>query len=149
MKHLLLILTIIFGSLCTLPAMAQKAGKSNEQRALHMSQILGLNDQTSSKFTVVYEQYRQEMQTARQKHPRIKAEKGKNGEGKARLTDEQVKKNIENSFALSQSILDIRKKYYKEFLKILTPRQIERMYELEKKDGEKLREMAKKHRKKH
>lgn len=147
MKHLLIVFTLFIASLCTVPAMAQKEGKNHEQRAHHMTQILGLGDDASARFTVIYQQYCKEMQTARQKHARINPGKKKNGEGKSQLTDEQVKKNIENSFALSQSILDIRRKYYKEYLKILSPRQIERLYELEKKDGEKLREMAKKNKK--
>lgn len=148
MKHLLIILSLFIGTLCSMPAMAQKEGKGHEQRALHLSQILGLDGDTSARFTVLYQQYRQDMQAARQKHKRIKPEKKKKGGGKSQLTDEQVKKNIENSFALSQSILDIRIKYYKEYLKILSPHKIERLYELEKKDGEKLREMAKKNKKK-
>lgn len=144
MKHFLLILTLLIASLGTTPAIAQKYHKGPEQRAAHMSQILGLDDATSVRFSALYEQYRQEMRATHQKYRRIKPAKKKDG-GPVRLTDEQVKKNIETSFALSQSILDIRKKYYREFLKIITPRQIERLYELEKKDGERLREMAKKH----
>lgn len=147
MKHLLIILSLFIASFCTMPAMAQKAGKGSEQRVAHMVQILALDDATSASFTPLYSKYRQEMQAARQKHKRIKPTKKKGG-GTTPLTDEQVRKNIETSFALSQSILDIRKKYYKEFLKILSPRQIDRLYNLEKKDGEKLREMAKKHKKK-
>lgn len=147
MKHLLIILSLFIASLTTVPAMAQKAGKSSDQRTAHMVQILALDDVTSASFTPLYSKYRQEMQATRQKHQRIKPTKQKGGPTHP-LTDEQVRKNIETSFALSQSILDIRKKYYKEFLKILSPRQIERLYDLEKKDGEKLREMAKKHKKK-
>lgn len=147
MKHLLIILSLFIASFCTMPAMAQKAGKGSDQRTAHMVQILALDDATSARFTPLYNQYRQEMQATRQKHKRIKPTKQKGGPTHP-LTDEQVRKNIEISFALSQSILDVRKKYYKEFLKILSPRQIERLYDLEKKDGEKLRELAKKHNKK-
>lgn len=148
MKHLLIIATLLVTAIGITPAMAQKdEAKRFEHKAEHMSQILRLDDATATRFQTIYNQYRQEMRTARQTHARIRPLKNK-GEAPARLTDEQVKKNIENSFALSQSILDIRKKYYKEYLKILTPRQIERLYDLEKKNGEHIREMAKKPRKK-
>lgn len=143
MRHLILILSLL---LVSAGSMAQKPEKDFEHRAEHISQVLGLDDATSTRFNTVYNQYRQEMRAARQSHARIRPQKSK-GQAPTRLTDEQVRKNIENSFALSQSILDIRKKYYKEYLKFLTPRQIERLYELEKKNGEHVREMAKKRQK--
>lgn len=143
MKQLLIILTCLFAEFCMLPSMAQKEGKGFEQHIAHTAQMLSLDDATAERFYPVYKQYRQEMRQARQKYPRIRPEKKQDGEGSARLTDEQVKKNLDNSFALSQCILDIRVKYYKEFQKILTPRQIERLYEQEKKEGEHLRDMNK------
>lgn len=143
MKHILLLFTVFIATFAASPAMAQKNGKGSQQRIAHMAQILQLDDATAATFYSVYGHYRQEMKAARQKYHRIKPPKNQDGTP-SRLTDEQVKRNIENSFDLSQSILDIRKKYYKEFQKILSPRQIERLYELEKKDGERLREMAKK-----
>lgn len=148
MKHLLIIATLLVTAMGITPAMAQKGDtKLFEHKAEHMSQVLQLDDATATRFQAIYNQYRQEMRTARQNYTRIRPPKSKD-KPMGRLTDEQVKKNIENSFALSQSILDIRKKYYKEYLKILTPRQIERLYDLEKKNGERIREMAKKHRRK-
>lgn len=147
MKHLLLILTLLLGSFSAMPAMAQKGNKNYAQRSVHMSHILCLDDAIAARFSPLYEKYRKEMNDARQKYKKIKPQKNKDGKPQ-RLTEEQVKKNIETSFALSQSILDIRKKYYKEFLKILPPRQIERLYELEKKDGEQLRKMVQKNKKK-
>lgn len=148
MKRLIIIATLLASILSISPAMAQKdEAKRFEHKAEQMSQILQLDDATTARFQAIYDQYRQEMREARHAHARIRPQKSK-GAPPARLTDEQVKKNIENSFALSQSILDIRKKYYKEYLKILTPRQIERLYELEKKDGEHIREMIQKRMKK-
>lgn len=146
MKHLILVLSFLFAAFAATPAMAQEKTKAPAQRAAHISQILCLDDATAAQFCTLYAQYSQEMRAARQKYARTKPQKSKDG-GSTPLTDEQVKANIEKSLALSQAILDIRKKYYTEFLKILTPRQIERLYELEKKDGEKLREMAKKEKK--
>lgn len=143
MKHIFLFLSLILVSVCT---MAQKNEKNYEHRSEHISQILGLDDTTTAHFNAVYEKYRQEMRNARQTYAKVRGQKTK-GQAPVRLTDEQVRKNIENSFALSQNILDIRKKYYKEYLKILTPRQIERLYDLEKKNGEHVREMVQKRQK--
>lgn len=148
MKRFLLVLSLLITTLGTTPALAQKPqGKGAAQRSVHLTEILQLDDATTARFITTYDQYRQELRAAREKYHRIKPKKQDDG-STVRLTDEQVKRNIENSFALSQSILDIRRKYYKEYLTFLSPRQIERLYELEKKDGEKIRELAKKNRKK-
>jgi CRISPR/Cas system CSM-associated protein Csm2 small subunit len=48
------------------------------------------------------------------------------------LTDEQVEKRILDNFAQSRAILDVREQYYNEFRKILTPTQINRIFEDEK-----------------
>lgn len=147
MKHLILILSFLFAAFAATPAMAQGKPKDPAQRAAHISQILCLDDATAMQFSTLYAQYSQEMRAARQKYARTKPQKSK-GDARTQLTDDEIKANIEKSFALSQAIIDIRRKYYAEYLKILTPRQIERLFELEKKDGERLREMAKKEKEK-
>lgn len=40
------------------------------------------------------------------------------------LTDAEIEKQIKDQFAQSRKILDIREKYYNEFRKILSPKQI-------------------------
>lgn len=142
MKNILLALILFSALLCTPSAYAQKKGggktQKTEVRSAHMATILGLNDANSKRFKALYSKCAGEIHAAQQKYARIRPQKGQ------KLTDQQVKTNLDRHFALSQSILDIRKKYYAEFCKFLTPPQIERLYELEKKDGEKLREMARK-----
>ena len=49
-------------------------------------------------------------------------------------TSEQDNENrIKQRFAMSEKILDIRQKYYKEYSKFLTQTQIEKVYEQERK----------------
>lgn len=140
MKNLFLSLAFFCALLCSMPAFAQQKGAGKQQktemRSAHMASILGLNDANTARFKTLYAKSTDEIRAARQKYSHIRPKKGEH------LTDQQVKTNLERQFALSQSILDIRKKYYAEYTKFLTPRQIERLYELEKKNGEKLREMA-------
>lgn len=52
--------------------------------------------------------------------------------GKAALSEKETQKMMDERFARSQKILDLRKKYYSKYNKFLTPKQIERVYELEK-----------------
>lgn len=124
------------------PAYAQQKGAYSEQkteeRSGHLVKILGIDDAHARQFVELYAKCAAEMRAAHQKYPKIQARKDRG----AGLTDLQIKQNIENQFALSQTILDIRKKYYNEYLKVLTPRQINRLFELEKKDGDKLRELS-------
>lgn len=100
---------------------------------------LGLDDATAAKFSTVYNQYVAEMHAAYKQHAMTRPQKGEDGK-KQRLTDEQIKHNLEAQLDLSQSILDLRKKYYKEYLKILTPRQIEKLGKLEKKQAGKVQD---------
>ena len=60
------------------------------------------------------------------------------------LTDAEVEQVIKARFAQSRKMLDIREKYYNEFRKFLSPKQIQKMYNMEKRIGDKMRkEMGK------
>lgn len=153
MRYFLLTLSILLSSLFTPAAFADKAksGKAKHkteveiQRREHLAQLLGLDTPTTARFTEVYARYTAEMHAAQQQNARIKPPKV---DGKPRpLTDNEVRTNIERKFSLAQATLDIRRKYYAEYLKILSIRQIDRLYVLEKKSAEKLRELVRKKKK--
>ena len=48
------------------------------------------------------------------------------------LSDKEAEQAMNERFAHSQKILDLRKKYYLKYSKFLTPKQSERVYELER-----------------
>ncbi|MDE6151407.1 MAG: hypothetical protein K2G12_05405, partial [Prevotella sp.] len=54
------------------------------------------------------------------------------GKGSADMTDAEVEQALKGRFEHSQKILDIRQKYYKEYSKFLSQKQIKRVYEIEK-----------------
>lgn len=60
------------------------------------------------------------------------------------LTEKEAEQEIKGRFERSQKILDIRQKYYKEYSKFLSQKQILRVYELEKKQVDKLKDQGKK-----
>lgn len=136
------ILTLLLLALgLTATASADNDKKGQRPQGMHQVNVaerlveeLNLDDATAARFTTVYSQYVQEMHAAYKQHAMIRPQKGEDGK-KVRLTDEQVKHNLEEQLALSQTILDLRKKYYKEYLKFLTPRQIEKLGKLEKKQA--------------
>ena len=63
---------------------------------------------------------------------------------KAIPTDAEVEKAIKDRFAQSRKLLDIREKYYNEFRKILSPKQIMKIYQLEKGNAHKFQKEWKK-----
>lgn len=59
-------------------------------------------------------------------------------------TDAEVEQAIKARFAQSRKILDVREKYYNEFRKFLSPKQIQKMYNMEKHNGDKFRKEMRK-----
>ena len=55
-------------------------------------------------------------------------------------TEEQAAQNMQRRFEQSQKVLDIRNKYYKEFSKFMTQKQIEQMYDKERKIMKRLKQ---------
>ena len=90
---------------------------------------LGLDDKTAAKFKDVYKKYMKEMDDLRKeimpKRLEVKSEEGKTFQIP---TDEQVDKMMRYRFKQSRKMLDIREKYYDEFRKFLSPKQVEMVY---------------------
>ena len=88
---------------------------------------LGLDDKTAAKFTDVYKKYMKEMNDLRKEYmPKVKA-------GEVSMssmpTDAEVDKMMRNRFKQSRETLDIREKYYDEFRKFLSPKQVQKVYD--------------------
>lgn len=139
----------------------QQPAKKN-YRALQCEQIvqtLMLDDATAARFTPVYKQYMTEMRAVRNHASPRKAGKSATGEAakpttkpavKPIPTDNEVEQAIKSRFAQSRKMLDVREKYYTEFRKILSPKQILRIYQIEKKNtAQAQKELKKRHAKKH
>ena len=92
-----------------------------EKQARHIAHELALDDATTQKYVATYKAYQQEVWAL---GPRVKRHQANASEAEA---EQANKARMEQS----QKILDLREKYYKEYSKFLTQRQIERAYELE------------------
>lgn len=95
-----------------------------EMQAKHIARQLALDDATSQKFTETFSAYQKEVWALRPQ--------GKQQKKKSDMTDAEVEKAIKDQFDHSQKILSLRQEYYKKYNKFLTPKQIQRVYELEK-----------------
>lgn len=141
MKYLLVACLMVMASTCMAmtqlqqpndgnkPGNAQRKRPNMEQltkmQASRISQSLGLDDKTSQKFIETFCQCRKEMGATRPH---------RHGKKRAEMTDAEVDKAIKADFAQGRKILDIREKYYKAYSKFLTPKQIQRVYDMERQD---------------
>ena len=96
-----------------------------EMQAKHIARQLALDDATSQKFIETFGAYQKEVWALR---PQGK----QHGKKKSDMTDAEVEKSIKDQFDHSQKILSLRQEYYNKYSKFLTPKQIQRVYELEK-----------------
>ena len=107
-----------------------------EMQAKHIARQLALDDATSQQFIETFGAYQKEVWALR---PQGKQHGKKNSE----MTDAEVEKSIKDQFDHSQKILTLRQEYYKKYSKFLTPKQIQRVYELEKQSMNRLSKRGK------
>ena len=104
-----------------------------------------LNTRLSARFVPVYQNYLKELRECRmmnRRHPSSgqgTEQKGMKPQPKPVLTDAEVERQIKGRFAQSRKILDVREKYYDEFRKILSPKQIMKIYRTEQNNADKLK----------
>lgn len=129
-QTLRLLCCIIIAAACSLSVSAQshegkRDHKANPEefakvQANHIADELKLDEATSSQFVKIYCDCSKEIWAL-----------GKPGRGRKPATDAEAEQAINRRFDHGQKMLDIRKKYYNEYRKILTPLQIEHVYQLE------------------
>ena len=149
---LMMLAAIVMGSQVTLFAQEKKGAKS-ERRQFNKEQMLeiqcnqiikglALDDATTAKFIPVYKQYMEEMQATR--HMGVCRNVANRTAADKQIpkpvpTDAEVEQAIKARFAQSRKILDVREKYYNEFSKILSQKQIMKIYQQEKSNMNKFR----------
>ena len=127
MKNLLKInlLAVLVLFLCTMATAQDKQQRMSreqlaEKQAKHIAHELALDETTTRQFVETYCAYQQEMWALEPRH-NATAE-----------NEEEAEQAIKERFERSQQLLDLREKYYEEYSKFLTQKQIQRVYELER-----------------
>lgn len=133
MKNLFRLLLLVTALLAFTPTADAQNDKGSQRRvrreqlaekqAKHIAEKLSLSPELSEKFVTTYMACQKE--TWSTKRP-------DNFRRKGRLTEEQTDSLLQARFDHSQKLLDIRKKYYAEYRTFLTPKQIERVYRIER-----------------
>ena len=129
------IIRFLFSALVMIAFMgtAAQAQNGNKQRltreqlaevqAKHIADTMALEGTTRDKFITTYCQSQKEV-WALGPRPSKKANRTQ--------SEQDAEQEVKERFAHSQKILDIREKYYAEYSKFLTPKQIKKVYELER-----------------
>ena len=100
-----------------------------DKQAAKIVTDLGLDDKTAAKFTEVYKKYMKELDDVRKEFP-LYGVKGMKAKAQASIpTDEEVDKMMRDRFKQSRKMLEVREKYYDEFRKFLSPKQVQKVYD--------------------
>lgn len=144
MKTLLKIFLLLTIALAPMAASAQTQQKRRpdpsqrealaKAQAKEIAQKLNLSDELSARYTETFLKCQKEIWDIRRpKTTRVKT---------SEMTEAQAKEENESRFATEQKFLDIRKKYYTEYSKFLSQRQIMQANNLEKKMIDRMMEQA-------
>ena len=116
---------------CVQAPNCKRADMSREElaqvQAKHMAVDLGLDEAATRRFVEAYCRCQKEIWNLR---PQYGKERKK---PLASAMEEEIGKELQDRFAHSRKILDIREKYYKEYSQFLTQKQIKQVYQREKK----------------
>lgn len=154
-KFIYVILAVLLmGSQMTLSAQntdnKEKKQRPTPQQMVQMQtnqmvKILMLDDATAAKFTPVYEKYLKELRECREMNHKSRTAKAKQGtdanakQERPSMTDDEIATMLRNQFTQSRKMLDVREKYYNEFSKILSQKQILKIYQQEKMNANKFK----------
>ena len=144
---------LLMGSQMTLSAQntdnKQKKQRPTQQQMMQMQvdqmvKTLMLDDATAAKFTPVYEKYLKELRECRMMNHKPRTEKANATDANAKkerpaMTDDEIATMLRNQFTQSRKMLDVREKYYNEFSKILSQKQILKIYQQEKMNANKFK----------
>lgn len=126
MIFIMMALMLTLGTISAQQPNSQNGKERIEQQVRNYTASFSLNDAQAQQFGALYKEYSKKLHAI---HVLYRHERPTEG---ATLTDEEVEKRILDNFAQSRAILDVREQYYKEFRKILTPTQINQIFEDEK-----------------
>lgn len=122
MKKTLILLLLLCGSL----ALSQAQAPTQRMKAIHMAALriadgIGVPAAERDGFVQLYQAFKKESVAVLSAKPAVTGDVEKDTEAK-----------ILSDFEKSQRILSLRKTYYHKFRAILTPSQIQAMYDMEK-----------------
>ena len=118
--------TMILAAAVILSCTCAFAGTNQRQKMIHMAAVwiagqAGVAESDKAAFISLYQEYKKEYSDIMYEHTPVLEDEEKNAEQK-----------ILNDFDKSERILQLRKSYYYKFRTILSPTQIQKMYNAER-----------------
>lgn len=116
--------------LSVMPASAQNQSKANQEELLAkriemLTAELGLGEDSAAEFEQIYRAYRKDIRmVATNKKSRVKPEN---------ITNENAIEYLQAKFMNNIAMTTVKQNYINEFLRVLTPVQIEKMYRIDDK----------------
>ncbi len=137
MKKLFSILLLMLSLLFCSEAQAQREKPDFntilEKRCEYITHELDLDDSKEKAFKPIYMEYSKKMAELFKPDPNKK-------KPKEQKTEVEVEQEIKADFARAKKIVCIRECYYAKLRKFLTPKQIVRIYEIERQEQQKIRQ---------
>ena len=136
-KYFIMMVVAVLMGTQVMNAQDNEQGKKRSRKRMTMEQMvdmqsrkiigdLGLDDKTAARFTDVYAKYMKEMNDLRKEYMPKRPEAGKKP---SMPTDAEVDKMMRDKFKVGRKMLDLREKYYDEFRKFLSPKQVQKIYD--------------------
>ena len=126
-KILVLAVAMITFNVSTYAQKSERQRMTREQlaeaQAHYIADEMAMDDTTAKQFVETFCQFQKDIWAL---GPRPKRDA-------SHLSDKEAEQAMNERFTHSQKILDLRKRYYLKYSKFLTPKQIERVYVLERK----------------
>ena len=126
-KVLVLAVAMITFNVSTYAQKSERQRMTREQlaeaQAHFIANEMAMDDTTTKQFVETFCQFQKDIWALGPRPKRYSSH----------LSDKEAEQALNERFTHSQKILDLRKRYYLKYSKFLTPKQIERVYELERK----------------
>ena len=122
MKKIIIMLFIMAGCF----PVGQAQSQTERMKAIHMAAVriadrIGVQEPARSEFIQLYQVFKRESAAVLSVRPAVTGN-----------TEDDIEAKIYADFEKSEKILSIRKAYYKKFRALLSPSQIQSMYDIEK-----------------
>lgn len=142
MKTALFILFLSFTTLVT----AQKPNREKIEalKVAFITERLDLSPSEAQNFWPVYNQFQDEMRTHHDARRQQMEQFGPEGDGLNSMSDEEVKKELDKELTREENMVKLRRKYHQEFLKVLSPKKVAKLYAAEMQFERKLVERLRK-----
>jgi Spy/CpxP family protein refolding chaperone len=129
MKKQLLLLFLLLGYFSAWSQAGGRLAQVKSAKIAFITRELDLTEEEAQKFWPVYNKYEAEREEHRRKLMRDMNDARKNFD---QLNDREIEQSIEQYLALRQQEVDIDKKYYPEFKRVLPIKKVAKLYAAEK-----------------